>query len=185
VVATVSSVVAPALTLAGFAAPVPPGGVGVPPPHGLAGDALLRGAAAAVAKSALLLSVSVQPFAARKSASVVLGAGAVPEPSKKFAAPWPTRSTICASCVALHRRCRAVAGQPGRDIRDDDLAAAGGHVDRPRRVWGRQRGAGCSAGELDEIVAARGNRPAQCRHVGAEVARCRSHSRTARTSRRR
>ena len=58
------------------------GGVGATTPHGLAGEALLRGAGAAVAKSALLLSVSVQPLAARRSASVVLGVGAAPAPSK-------------------------------------------------------------------------------------------------------
>src|SRR6202008_672599 len=91
VTATVSSVEPPAETLAGFAAPVPLGGVGGPLLHRLTGAALLRGAAAAVAKSALLLSVSVQPLFARKSASVALGAGAVPSPSKKLALPWPTR----------------------------------------------------------------------------------------------
>ena len=42
----------------------------------LNGDAVLRGFGAPIAKSALLLSVSVQPFAARKSAFVLLGAGA-------------------------------------------------------------------------------------------------------------
>ena len=44
-----------------------------------------RGAAAAAAKSVLLLSVSVQPFEPRKTAFEVLGAGVGPPPSKHVA----------------------------------------------------------------------------------------------------
>src|SRR5580765_3734921 len=82
VAATVSRLVAPACTAAGEALPVPVGFVlGLPPQAAFTGLALLRGAGAPVEKSALLSSESVQPPLARKSASVVLGVGAVPEPS--------------------------------------------------------------------------------------------------------
>src|SRR4051794_1275273 len=47
------------------------------------GDSVLRGAAAAAAKSVALLSMSVQPSLPRKIAFVVLGAGARPAPSKQ------------------------------------------------------------------------------------------------------
>src|SRR4051812_5642986 len=66
------------------------------------GDPVFLGAAAAAEKSAALLSVSVQPSDARNTAFVALGAGAGPVPSKKFAVPYPTRSTISASAAALH-----------------------------------------------------------------------------------
>src|SRR6059058_3959957 len=63
-------------------------GVGVgEKPHRFSGDAVLRGAALAAVVSALLLSVSVQPLLFRKSARVLLGAGAAPAPSKHVAAP--------------------------------------------------------------------------------------------------
>src|ERR1051325_2134229 len=47
------------------------------------GEALLRGFGAKTKKSAALLLVSVQPPASRKSAVVLLGAGAGPDPSKQ------------------------------------------------------------------------------------------------------
>lgn len=57
------------------------------------GEEELRGVGAPAAKSVELLSVSVQPFAARKIAFVLLGAGATTV-SKQFALlPYPTRST--------------------------------------------------------------------------------------------
>ncbi len=51
----------------------------------LAGEPLLRGLGATAVKSAALLFVSVQPLLARRSAKVVLGAGAGPLPSKQLA----------------------------------------------------------------------------------------------------
>jgi hypothetical protein len=45
--------------------------------HGLSADDLLRGFGAPVAKSAALWSASVQPFAPRKIAVALLGAGAL------------------------------------------------------------------------------------------------------------
>src|SRR3989304_5001689 len=60
---------------------------GALPPHGFSGEAVLRGAGAPALKSALLLSVSVQPPEARKTAVVLLGAGVAPLPSKKLALP--------------------------------------------------------------------------------------------------
>ena len=54
----------------------------------LPGEALLRGFGAPVAKSEALLSLSVQPLAFRRSAVVLLGAGAlsaVVEPSRQTA----------------------------------------------------------------------------------------------------
>src|SRR5690242_14079088 len=59
--------------------------LGRPPPHGARAVALLRGLAAAAAKSAELLSVSVQPPAARKTAFAVLGAGVFAPPSLQLA----------------------------------------------------------------------------------------------------
>ena len=57
-------------------------------------DAVLRGFGAAVVKSRALLSVSVQPFALRKPAVVLLNVGVGPEPSKQFVVePKPTKST--------------------------------------------------------------------------------------------
>src|SRR5215204_7700078 len=54
--------------------------LGVGTLHELSVVAVLRGLAAAAAKSVELLSVSVQPAAARMSALVVEGAGAFPVP---------------------------------------------------------------------------------------------------------
>src|SRR5262245_25850510 len=74
--------------------------------QGWSAVAEFRAAGVAEAKSRLLLSVSVQPPSARKSARVALIVGAAPAPSKKFApaapVPYPTRSTIVASAAALH-----------------------------------------------------------------------------------
>src|SRR5947209_231448 len=63
-------------------------GLGVPL-HGTNGDAELRATGIAVAKSAELLSVSVQPFVLRISAVEFPMAGAGAGPSKKFAVPYP------------------------------------------------------------------------------------------------
>jgi hypothetical protein len=57
----------------------------IPVGQKLRGEIVLRGAGAPAAKSAALLSVSVQPLLARKSAAVAEMVGAAPEPSKKFA----------------------------------------------------------------------------------------------------
>src|SRR6266545_4057671 len=51
----------------------------------LAGAPLLRGSGTKTRKSAALSFVSVQPPALRRSAVVLLGAGARPEPSKQLA----------------------------------------------------------------------------------------------------
>jgi hypothetical protein len=51
----------------------------------LTGDAMFRGLGALVLKSALLLSVLVQPFWARWIALVLLGAGAEAVPLKQLA----------------------------------------------------------------------------------------------------
>lgn len=48
-------------------------------------EELLRGLGAPVAKSVALLFVSVQPFAARRTEVVLLGAEVGPVPSKQFA----------------------------------------------------------------------------------------------------
>ena len=64
------------------------------PPHGPSGAALLRGCGATTEKSAALLSVSVQPLAAR-SAAVVFDRHRVGAASKQLAVgPNPTRSMI-------------------------------------------------------------------------------------------
>src|SRR5262245_61888191 len=63
-------------------------------PHTLSVDALLRGVGAPLAKSAALLSVSVQPPAARSAAVVFDRLGVVGEPSNDDAAPpKPIRSS--------------------------------------------------------------------------------------------
>src|SRR4051812_38357113 len=54
-------------------------------PQGFSGLAELRGFGAPAVKSPELLSVSVQPLAARRSAVVVLGAGAFAPPSLQLA----------------------------------------------------------------------------------------------------
>ena len=77
--------------------PVPDGLVEPPPPHGFVADEVFRGLTAAMEKSDELLSVSVHPPFARKiDVVLLLGPVAGPAPSKKFAFPHPTKSTICA-----------------------------------------------------------------------------------------
>ena len=83
VTATLSSVEPPPVTDDGLAEPVPEGFV--PVGHCAAVVAELRGAGAPAAKSAPLLSVSVQPPFARKPAEVLERVGAALAPSKKFA----------------------------------------------------------------------------------------------------
>ena len=58
-------------------------GAASPPPHGAKGVAVFRGAGVPLAKSAPLLSLSVQPCAARMSAVVLLSVGAG-APSKQL-----------------------------------------------------------------------------------------------------
>ena len=58
---------------------------GAPATQLLNGELVLRGKGAETRKSAALSFVSVQPPALRKSAVVLLGAGARPEPSKQLA----------------------------------------------------------------------------------------------------
>ena len=70
-----------------------------PPPHTFSALMLLRGAGVPVAKSVLLLWVSVQPLAARSNAVMAVLVGPT-LPSKKLASPKPTRSTIWLSWVA-------------------------------------------------------------------------------------
>src|SRR5439155_3147621 len=61
------------------------------------GDAVLRGLGAPTAKSDALLSESVQPLSARRTAVVLLGAAVAAPSSKQFAVvPYPTRSTTAA-----------------------------------------------------------------------------------------
>ena len=91
VTVTVSTVVPPALTVEGFAAPTPVGLVELV--QRFVVEALLRGFGELAAKSVELLLLSVQPFDPRKIEAVLLPAGAVAEPSKQFAvAPNPTKS---------------------------------------------------------------------------------------------
>ncbi len=67
------------------------------PAQGLKADAVLRGVGIPETKSLELTSVSVQPPSARRSAVVLLGAGAGPAPSKQLAVlPKPTKSTTLA-----------------------------------------------------------------------------------------
>jgi len=60
------------------------------------GEPLFRGFGVPVLKSVALLSVSVQPFAARSTAVVLLGAGVEPVPSKHVVLPKPTKSMMLA-----------------------------------------------------------------------------------------
>ena len=83
VTATLRSVELPAATDDGLAEPVPDGLV--PTGQGAAVVDVLRGAGEPAAKSAPLLSVSVQPPFARKPADVLESVGAALAPSKKFA----------------------------------------------------------------------------------------------------
>src|SRR5690349_23355920 len=78
---TVSNVLSPAATEAGDADPAPVGGSGSA--QEFSGEELLRGEGAAAAKSAALLSVSVQPPDFRIAAVVLLSVGAAAL-SKKF-----------------------------------------------------------------------------------------------------
>ena len=55
------------------------------PVHGNVGDLVFLGLGTAAAKSVALLRVSVQPFAERNTALMLLGAGAGAEPLKQFA----------------------------------------------------------------------------------------------------
>lgn len=62
------------------------------------GDNVFRGTGLPSVKSRLLLSVSIEPLPFRKSAVVLLGAGASPAPSLQSAVvPYPTKSTTLAS----------------------------------------------------------------------------------------
>ena len=71
-------------------------GVLVADVQGFRDEEVLRGLGEPVEKSELLLSVSVQPFSARKSAVVLLGGGAL-ELSLQFAVvPYPTKSITLA-----------------------------------------------------------------------------------------
>lgn len=76
-----------------------PGGTG----QGLSVEPLKRGLGAEIKKSRLLLSVSVQPSAARKPAVVVLRAGTA-TPSKQLAVPKPTRSMTAGSPMGQPER---------------------------------------------------------------------------------
>ena len=60
-------------------------GVGLGELQSLSGEPVLRGFGLPVAKSAALLSVSVQPPRARRAAVVLLGPAVGPAPSKQFA----------------------------------------------------------------------------------------------------
>ena len=57
------------------------------PLHGARGDAVLRGVGVPVEKSALLLSVSVQPFAARIAAVMLFSVGAGAAPLEEVGVP--------------------------------------------------------------------------------------------------
>ena len=93
VTATVRRVVPPAITVEGLLDPLPDGFVGVA--QVFVAEEVFLGVGDAAAKSALLLSVSVQPPPVRMSAVVVLGAGAFAPPSLQLAVePYPTKSTI-------------------------------------------------------------------------------------------
>src|SRR4051812_20643989 len=82
------------------------GGLFVGPVQLWSAVAVLRGAAAAAAKSVLLLPASVQPLDARKIAFVVDGAGATAVSKQLAVDPKPTRSTILADTG--HEPLRAV-----------------------------------------------------------------------------
>jgi hypothetical protein len=60
------------------------------------GEVLFRGFGVPALKSVALLLVSVQPFAARSTAAVLLGAGVEPVPSKHVVLPKPTISMLLA-----------------------------------------------------------------------------------------
>jgi hypothetical protein len=71
-----------------------PGAGAGAPVHTLKVVAVLRGAGAAVMKSAPLASVSVQPPSRRSTAVVLLGAAVGALPSKVPAVPKPTKSMM-------------------------------------------------------------------------------------------
>gem|GEM_PF-5156780 len=66
------------------------------------GARVFRGVGVPSVKSKSLLFVSIDPLPFRKTAVVLLAAGAAPLPSKKLAVPYPTRSTIFARSGAVH-----------------------------------------------------------------------------------
>ena len=72
------------------------------PTHGAAVVAVFRGVGVPTVKSAALSSLSAQPPPFRTAAVVLEVPPVGPEPSKKFAVPYPTRSTMRASCDASH-----------------------------------------------------------------------------------
>ncbi len=124
-------------------------------PHGSGGAAVLRGLGAAAAKSELLLSVSMQPLPARKSAVVVEGVGAGPAPSKKLAAAVADQIDDLRQLRGRTRRARTVARQASGRVRQDHLAGAARHVDRAGRVRRRERAAvGAARRLLHEVVLA-------------------------------
>src|ERR1043165_2287177 len=90
---TVSKVLLEGSSDPGEATPNPEGCVGSPP-HWLTGDALLRGIGPTTTKSLELLSVSTHPLPRRTAAAVLSRAGTAAAPSKQFAVPYPTTSTI-------------------------------------------------------------------------------------------
>ena len=143
----------------------------VTPPHGSGAVAVLRGLGTAAAKSKLLLSVSVQPFPARKSAVVGEIAGAGPAPSKKFAVPYPTRSTIWASWAAEHGVLEPLQPTPAVVLATMTLPAAAAMAIVPDASGvGDRVAVGATGRFLDEVVLPRRERPAQGRRGPAERA---------------
>ncbi len=126
----------------------------------VAAAAELCGSGVAVARSAALSSVSVQPPSARASAvgrarrrrrtaSLVVGGAAVAD------------EVLHVGGRGAATR-RVAAGQRSRIVDECDLAAGDGEVRGAGGVGGRQRRAVRSAGgELDEVAAARRDRAAQ------------------------
>ncbi len=98
VTATVIRAASPGRIVFGAAAPVPEGFVDAA--QVFKGEAELRGFGATAVKSALFESVSTQPLLLRSTAVEFVVAGAAALPSKKFAVPQPTRSSMVARAAA-------------------------------------------------------------------------------------
>src|SRR5215475_14405169 len=86
---TLRVVVSPIATEFGFAEPTPERIAQL-----FVGDELLRGFGVPSAKLFALSLVSRQPLSPLSAAVVFVSVGAAPGPSKQFAAPYPTKSTI-------------------------------------------------------------------------------------------
>ena len=90
---------------------------------------------------------------------MALGVGAAPVPSKKVAFPYPTKSTIRASCSGVRGAVPPVAPEARLVLREGDLARSCSHGDGGGICHGSGVGEGGTDGRrcgglLDEEVLA-------------------------------